>query len=159
MSKSPEHIINIQPMTMRHEFLFSSIQIKLEKLILDDSATFHVRFPEQTIRLRPIEIVIQGQDYKNWLNDDSYVVQYIISKLNLVIRDPENISTESTGTVTYNYMIENIETSTYPIVSPEPEVVSPEPEVVSPDPEVVSPEPEVSPDPEVVVSPDPEVTP
>lgn len=76
--------IDIQDKTITTTQVVKSIEIESGEVKLNQSASFVVKMLDENGRLVGIErVVISGDDYTNWGNDDSYVVELIMTKLGL----------------------------------------------------------------------------
>jgi len=72
-----EHII-IQQIT--------SFKIRIEDIQLYNSVTLMVYFyGESGNQLKIERVILTGNDYNNWSNDDSYIVKYIANKFDLIL--------------------------------------------------------------------------
>lgn len=62
----------------------TNIEIDIMEIVLNSHVTAVVRFLNSTGNLLKNEIVkIEGEEYAGWGNDDSYIVNLVLSKLNL----------------------------------------------------------------------------
>ena len=62
----------------------TSIDILTGELSLNNSVNFPVKLLDQDGNIVSIEFVrIEGEEYSNWSSDDQYVVDLILSRLNL----------------------------------------------------------------------------
>jgi len=67
----------------------NKVKIDILTLIFNNSATFRVRYNKNDIyEPPPSYIKIEGDEYKNWNNDDVYIISLICSKLNLIPLQP-----------------------------------------------------------------------
>ena len=61
------------------------VKIELSNLILGSCAEFNVSLiNEIEEHFKYIRVKIEGTDYLNWMNDDTYVINYILNHLELV---------------------------------------------------------------------------
>jgi hypothetical protein len=60
--------VEIQELT-----LFQSVNVRVE-LLNDNGHIVHIKY-----------VLIDGDDYKNWNNDDRYIIQKVAEKLGIVI--------------------------------------------------------------------------
>jgi hypothetical protein len=61
------------------------VKIELSNLILGSCAEFSVSLVnENEEHFKYIRVKIEGADYLNWMNDDTYVVDFILNHLELV---------------------------------------------------------------------------
>lgn len=66
------------------------VKIDILTLIFNNSATFRVRYNVNSYyEIQPSYIKIEGDDYKNWKNDDFYIINKICSKLDLTPLQPD----------------------------------------------------------------------
>jgi hypothetical protein len=68
----------------------NKIKIDILTLIFNNSAYFRVRYnPNSIYEPKPSYINIEGDEYRNWENDDVYIINLICSKLNLTPLQPD----------------------------------------------------------------------
>jgi len=61
------------------------VKIELSNLILGSCAEFSVSLVnENEEHFKYLRVKIEGTDYLNWMNDDTYVINYILNHLELV---------------------------------------------------------------------------
>jgi hypothetical protein len=61
------------------------VDIKLISLTLGSHAEFNVLFMNADQKpFKHHRVKIQGADYLNWMNDDNFVIDYILNQLELV---------------------------------------------------------------------------
>lgn len=69
------------------QFPKTAVKMRMEvSVILNERAIVYVYFYEQDIEFQPLEIkevIIEGQEYKNWGNDDNYIKKLVFSKLGI----------------------------------------------------------------------------
>ena len=64
------------------------VEITLSSLILGSHAEFNVLFMNAENKpFKHHRVTIKGADYLNWMNDDTYVVDFILNRLELVKSD------------------------------------------------------------------------
>jgi hypothetical protein len=64
------------------------IKIELSNLILGSCAEFNISFVNEIDEhFKYHRVKIQGADYLNWMNDDNFVIDYILNHLELVKSD------------------------------------------------------------------------
>lgn len=111
----------------------NKVKIDILSLIFNNSAIFRVRYTTNNIyEPHPSYIKIEGDEYKNWKNDDVYIINLICSKLNIiplqpnylhqsdpVILDPVNQPIDPVV-----FSIEHNEPTTDPIVYPSSYIVN-----------------------------------
>jgi len=62
----------------------NSFTYSVKSFELSVQITFSVYLYDQNGQFIDVRIItIEGEDYKNWGNDDSYIIQYIANKLSL----------------------------------------------------------------------------
>lgn len=60
--------------------------MEIYSLVLNTSATFRVSmYNIHGNVIDNVSVIIEGDDYKAWNNDDNYVVQYVASKLGFTL--------------------------------------------------------------------------
>lgn len=76
--------INIQPKENIIVQELTSILINVETVNLFKSANIQVAYFDVNGNYIKMEnLIMDGDDYKNWNNDDQYVYSYVYSKLNI----------------------------------------------------------------------------
>ena len=76
--------INIQPKENIIVQELTSILINIETVNLFKSANIQVAYFDVNGNYIKMEnLIMDGDDYKNWNNDDQYVYSYVYSKLNI----------------------------------------------------------------------------
>lgn len=96
----PEPFIKISPMITG--FIWS-----VKELVLNESITFCISLVDQNDKiLQNTHIIVDGEDYKNWSNDDTYIINFICRKLNLTLATPEYLlSLEREHNYEYNVSV------------------------------------------------------
>jgi len=75
--------VNIVDVTLEAP-VATNIEIDIMEIVLNSHVTAVVRFLNSNGNLLKNEIVkIEGAEYAAWGNDDSYIIDLVISKLNL----------------------------------------------------------------------------
>ena len=60
--------------------------LDISKLILKESATFMVSlYDVNDIVIDKVYVVLQGQDYINWGNDDTYVFRFVAKEMGFTL--------------------------------------------------------------------------
>ncbi len=72
----------LKPVIINHRVLITKIEIRIVYLALNHSVEVSVYFPENSYVIPLQNFVIEGQEYLNWLNDDTYLVRLILEKIN-----------------------------------------------------------------------------
>lgn len=74
--------IKIRPYEHIVRKIFSTIEISVDKLKLDSSATINVSiFDEKGDYADFKALTLEGDNYAQWAADDSYIVQYVFQQL------------------------------------------------------------------------------
>ena len=96
----PEPFIKITPMITG--FMWS-----VKELVFNESITFSISIVDQNDKiLQNTHIIVDGEDYKNWSNDDTYIINFICRKLNLTLATPEYLlSLEREHNYEYNVSV------------------------------------------------------
>ncbi len=77
-------MINVENKDVVTTKTITSIDILTGELSLNNSVNFPVKLHDQDGNIVSIEFVrIEGEEYSNWSSDDQYVVDLILSRLNL----------------------------------------------------------------------------
>jgi hypothetical protein len=84
-------------------------------------------------------ICMSGDDYVNWGNDDSYLINYLTSRLGLT--NKESVEPEMINTLEYEPAVTNDEPA---VTNDEPAVTNDEPAVTNDEPAVTNDEPAVT---------------
>lgn len=76
--------IIVQDKTVTTTQIVKSVEIESGEVKLNQSASFVVKQLDADGRLIAIDrVIIEGNDYTAWGNDDNYVVDFILNKLGL----------------------------------------------------------------------------
>lgn len=79
-------LIKIQPATEIKTDIIASFSVKVTELILNKSATLCVfLFDSKNNMLNTRTFKLEGEDYKGWGADDSYINTFIASKLGFTL--------------------------------------------------------------------------
>ena len=86
-------IINVVPKEFYNDIpVICAFKYSVKKLILNESITFTILLLDQNSKILQVtEVIMDGEDYKNWTNDDTYVINFISKKLFLILPPPENL--------------------------------------------------------------------
>jgi hypothetical protein len=77
---------NIQPATQTTSVTVVSFKVELTNLIFSTSAKFRVMtYDENNYFVSAVEVVMEGEDYAMWSNDDEYVYQFVADKLGFIL--------------------------------------------------------------------------
>lgn len=79
-------ITPVVPQTITRSFTITSVYVKVLELIPNSSATFAVGYlDEKSDYISSPElqytVVIEGEEYANWTNNDGYILNLIFSKI------------------------------------------------------------------------------
>jgi hypothetical protein len=76
--------ISIQTKTITTTKEVKFIEIEDGQILLNKSATFPVRLLDVDGKLIDVKfIILEGEDYTNWGDEDDYVVDFILSELGM----------------------------------------------------------------------------
>lgn len=68
----------------------NKVKIDILSLLFNNLATFRVRYiTNGTYEPKPSYIKIEGDEYKNWNNDDVYIINLICTKLDIIPLQPD----------------------------------------------------------------------
>ena len=74
--------ISVNPTTLTNTFIISNISIEIFRLVLNSFVEVRVLQRTSTGDLHKDDnIKIEGDDYKKWGNDDSYISTFVLNKL------------------------------------------------------------------------------
>ena len=74
--------IPIVPATITNTNTISSISLEIVRLVLNSFADVRVLQKTSDGKIYKVEhIKIEGDDYKNWGSDDTYILNFILNKL------------------------------------------------------------------------------
>jgi len=77
---------NIQPTIQTTSVTITSFRVDLRDLILSSSATFRITLCNaEGIPLTNLILVMEGDDYTRWSNDDKYVYQFVARRLGFTL--------------------------------------------------------------------------
>jgi len=77
---------NIQPATQTTSVTVTSFKVELICLIFSTSAKFRVMtYDENNYFVSAVEVVMDGDHYTSWSNDDQYVYQFIADFLGFTL--------------------------------------------------------------------------
>lgn len=89
--------IEIDDHELVQKTIVNSINISIVSLNFNESATFRVKYNLNSITNSvPIYIKVEGDDYLGWNNNDNYIIDFILQKLNLTRRGTITNSNGST---------------------------------------------------------------
>jgi hypothetical protein len=63
--------------------VINNIRIRVNNLILFKSVSIMVNLLNNKKLINNVYFTLEGTDYTNWANDDTYIVTYVLEKLNL----------------------------------------------------------------------------
>lgn len=77
---------NIQPTIQTTSVTITSFRVDLRDLIFSSSATFRITLCNaEGIPLTNLILVMEGDDYTRWSNDDKYVYQFVARTLGFTL--------------------------------------------------------------------------
>ena len=80
--------LNIEPVTKQITHLITSFEVSIRNIQLNTSAMIEVRLFNDKNELFKIEILnLEGDDYKLWSNDDSFIYSYVANQLSLTLKN------------------------------------------------------------------------
>jgi len=83
MSDKSYNILPVEHIIIQH---ITSFKIRVEDIQLYQSVTLMVYFyGESGNQLKAERVILQGNDYNSWSNDDSYIIQFVAHKFNLTL--------------------------------------------------------------------------
>ena len=89
--------IQIDDHELVQKTVVNTINITIVSLNFNESATFRVKYNVNSLTNSvPIYIKVEGEDYLGWNNNDDYIVDFILQKLNLTRKGTINNSNGST---------------------------------------------------------------
>jgi hypothetical protein len=78
--------IPILPFEQKIIKIVAFFSIHITELILNESAVFRVSlYDENESCINNCFVSIDGEDYKKWSNDDSYIVKFVSAKLGFTL--------------------------------------------------------------------------
>lgn len=64
-----------------------AVRIKIDvSVVLESKAMIRVSFYEEDSEFTPLDvnvIILEGEEYKKWGNDDKYIINYVFEKLSI----------------------------------------------------------------------------
>ena len=94
--------IEIEDHELVQKTIVNNINIAIVSLNFNQSVTFRVKFNVNSLTNgAPIFITIGGEEYLGWNNDDNYIIDLILQKLELTRKGTVNNS-DGTTTITVN---------------------------------------------------------
>ena len=77
-------VINIEDKQIVKTSNIKSIEVKIYKILLFTSVSVIVYMKDICNRLVDVKnLTLEGQDYINWGNDDNYIINYVLEKLDM----------------------------------------------------------------------------
>lgn len=77
---------SIQPKDCTETKVATSFRVEIQELTLFKSVNIRVELYNESQHLIALKYIqLEGDDYMNWNNDDSYIIQKVAEKLELVI--------------------------------------------------------------------------
>jgi hypothetical protein len=127
-------VINIEDKQIVKTSNIKSIEVKIYKILLFTSVSVIVYMKDISNRLIDVRnLTLEGQDYINWGNDDNYIINYVLEKLDMkkeepIVTEEEPIVTEEEPIVTEE---EPIITEENPIITEEEPIVTEENPIIT----------------------------
>jgi hypothetical protein len=82
--------VPIEPSVITEVKTITSFKLSTQDLQLFSCVTFRVELLNSSSGLVDLKyVMIDGDDYKNWNNDDNYIINKVAEKLGLIIRPSE----------------------------------------------------------------------
>lgn len=76
-------VVNVNDSNYVQTNVINNIKIKVSKLILFTSVSLCVNLLNNNTLIDNKFYTLSGTDYTNWMNDDTYIVTYVLTQLNL----------------------------------------------------------------------------
>lgn len=77
---------NIEPSTQTTSVTIVSFKVELTNLIFSTSARFRVEtYDVNNYLVSVVQVVMEGEDYTMWSNDDEYVYQFVATQLGFIL--------------------------------------------------------------------------
>ena len=87
--------INTEPKDITQVNTTTSVELHMSNLVFNSSIDINVLFKDSTGRVFKMELVrVQGDEYSQWGNDDNYLIDLVLSKVEL----SRNTTTTNTDT-------------------------------------------------------------
>jgi hypothetical protein len=77
---------NIKPKIKIVEKTLTTFSIKIHELVFNEKVSLLVSFYDDVAILENHFVTLEGQEYKNWSNDDNYIINLICQKFNLTLQ-------------------------------------------------------------------------
>jgi len=71
----------------------TNVQIRVMNLVLFTSVSVSVSLFDTNQYIDSKQYTLSGDDYTNWMNDDSYIVNYVLTQLGLTQASAVTVST------------------------------------------------------------------
>jgi hypothetical protein len=75
--------INVNDSNYVQTNVINNIKIKVNRLVLFTSVSLCVNLLHNNTLIDNKFFTLSGTDYTNWMNDDTYIVTYVLTQLNL----------------------------------------------------------------------------
>ena len=77
---------NIEPSTQTTSITIVSFKVELTIMIFSTSARFRVEtYDVNNYLASVVQVVMEGEDYAMWSNDDEYVYQFVATQLGFIL--------------------------------------------------------------------------
>lgn len=82
--------VPVEPSVITEVKTITNFRLSTQDLQLFTSVTFRVELLSDVGNLIDLKyVVISGDDYKNWNNDDNYIINKVAEKLGLILKPSE----------------------------------------------------------------------
>jgi hypothetical protein len=82
--------VPIEPSVITEVKTITNFRLTTQDLVLFTSVTFRVELLNDTGNLLDLKyVVVSGDDYSNWNNDDTYIINKVAEKLGFVVKPSE----------------------------------------------------------------------
>ena len=90
-----DKVVQIKPFEQVKTTVVTGMAVRVIRVDLFKSATLHVTLMDSRKSIVESKVVeINGDDYKQWGGDDTFIYQYVANKLGLSMPDDEEVVTQ-----------------------------------------------------------------
>jgi hypothetical protein len=83
-------IVNVLPKDYITTYTASTVELRVTDLVINSSVTVNVLIKDSNGNIFQVQnITLSGEEYNNWGNSDTYLVNTVLSKLGLTPVEPE----------------------------------------------------------------------
>ena len=75
--------VNVNNYTLVTTNIVNNIKIQVINLVLFTSVSLSVGLYTNKLLVENQKLMLIGDDYNNWMNDDNYIITYVLNKLGL----------------------------------------------------------------------------